>query len=73
MSYLKLHEPALFERLARTRHLDGRLVEVADDLEAMARAHELGDFPTSEQVAELKEELRLRIEACEALLDENER
>ena len=69
MSYLKLKHPNIYARCARVRHLDDRIGEIAEDLEAVAQAHEQADSSTAAQVAgiadELIDELKQRIEKCE--------
>ena len=77
MSYLKRQDPELFARFEWVRDRDGRLLEAFEDFETVARVQALSGPGANARIAgivsELKEELRQRIEACEASLDANEK
>ena len=69
MSFLERYEPDLYQKYLRTRHLDHRISDVFGDLEAVARIEVAGkwsaDLLATSIVAELIEELRRRIAACD--------
>ncbi len=76
MSFLERHDPSLFARFQRVRRRDQRLVEVFDDLESVAADLDQNAGRTAGLlvgiVAELTDELRQRVEACETKLNQGE-
>ena len=76
MGFLEKHDPALYEKYLRRRHLDRRISVVFGDLETVAQIDEAAtgsvDCSTNSIVAELIEELRHRIAVCEVGLNQTE-
>ena len=69
MSFLERHDPILFSRFSRVKRHDRQLREVFDDLETVAAELERNGGREARHVAgivaELTDELRHRVTACE--------